>query len=123
MKNNTFKYGVILLSLLAPVSVNHAFAQAASGGNTGLQGTEDSKEVGAMDEQQAAAFKKYVMGKKHASHAYKDKIVMGAMMPMEGMEMFDVPADYTSGKYQYVHLNEDWVVIDTKTHKVVQIIH
>lgn len=129
MKNNTLKYGVILISLLAPIGIGHAFAQTATsgangaGGNTGLQGSEDSKEVGAMDDQQAAAFKKYVMGKKHASHPYKDKYVMGSMMPMDGMEMFDVPSDYTSGKYQYVHLNEDWVVIDAKTHKVVQVIH
>ncbi len=124
MKMNTLKCGAVLLALLAPIGVSSAYAQAtnASGANNGLEGTETQKHAALMDETQSMAFRKYVMTKKHPSISYKDKYAVDMEMKTDGMEMYDVPSEYVSGKYKYIQLNGEWVIIDPATHKIVQIL-
>lgn len=132
MKTNTFKAGAILLALLAPIGISTAYAQTtpaapsassgASGNNNGLEGTETQKHAALMDDTQAMAFRKYVMTKKHPSVSYKDKYAVDMEMKTDGMEMYDVPPEYVSGKYKYIQLNGEWVIIDPATHKIVQIL-
>jgi hypothetical protein len=67
-------------------------------------------------------FHDYVVRERHPSYRYESEFRVGAMLPDNGVTYYDVPADYHVTGYRYAYVNDHAVLVDPRTHRIVQII-
>jgi hypothetical protein len=67
-------------------------------------------------------FREYVVHEHHASYRYDNDFRVGAMLPESGVTYYDVPAEYHVTGYRYTYVNDHAVLVDPRTHRIVQII-
>jgi hypothetical protein len=67
-------------------------------------------------------FREYVVRERHPSYRYDNDFRVGAMLPESGVTYYDVPADYDITGYRYAYVNDHAVLVDPRTHRIVQII-
>ena len=67
-------------------------------------------------------FRGYVVHERHPSYRYDNDFRVGAMLPESGVTYYDVPADYHITGYRYAYVNDHAVLVDPRTHRIVQII-
>jgi hypothetical protein len=67
-------------------------------------------------------FREYVVREHHASYRYDHDFRVGAMLPESGVTYYDVPAEYHVTGYRYTYVNDHAVLVDPRTHRIVQII-
>jgi hypothetical protein len=84
---------------------------AAVGTIGGILGVEDRPR-----------FREYVVHERLPSYRYSDDLRVGVVLPESGVTYYDVPADYHVTGYRYTYVNDRAVLVDPRTHRVVQII-
>ena len=67
-------------------------------------------------------FREYVVRERHPSYRYDSDFRVGAVLPESGVTYYDVPADYHVTGYRYTYVNDHAVLVDPRTHRIVQII-
>jgi hypothetical protein len=67
-------------------------------------------------------FREYVVRERHPSYRYDNDFRVGAMLPESGVIYYDVPAEYYLTGYRYTYVNDHAVLVDPRTHRIVQII-
>jgi hypothetical protein len=67
-------------------------------------------------------FREYVVQERLPSYRYDDDFRVGAVLPDSGVIYYDVPADYHVTAYRYAYVNDHAVLVDPRTHRIVQII-
>ena len=67
-------------------------------------------------------FRTYVMEQRVPSYRYESDFRVGAVLPETGVIYYDVPADYHVTGYRYTYVNDHAVLVDPRTHQIVQII-
>jgi hypothetical protein len=96
---------------------------AVVGGPVGAAvGAVGGAVVGGIAEANTPKFHEYVVKEHHPSYAYKGEIVVGAELPVSGVTYYEVPKEYGVTEYRYTIVNDRTVLVDTKTHKIIQII-
>ena len=68
-------------------------------------------------------FREYVVRERHPSFRYDKEFRVGAVLPESGVVYYDVPADYHVTGYRYAYVNDHAVLVDPRTHRIVQIIN
>ena len=82
------------------------------GGVNGVLGIEDRPR-----------FHAYVAERHYPSYEYRDEVRVGAVLPDEGVTYCEVPPEYSSAReYRYTIVNGHTVLVDARTHRIVQII-
>jgi len=84
---------------------------AVTGGVNGLLGID-----------QRPRFHDYVVREKRPSIVYQDRVAVGAVLPEEGVQYYDVPPEYGVTKYRYTVLNNEVVLVDPRTHTIVEVV-
>lgn len=77
--------------------------------------------VGGIAADQRPAFRTYVTEQKVPSVKYEKDVVVGATLPST-VTYREVPAKYGKTEYRYTVVNNKTVLVEPKTHKIVQII-
>ncbi len=67
-------------------------------------------------------FREYVVRERHPSYRYDNDFRVGAVLPESGVTYYDVPAEYHVRGYRYTYVNDHAVLVDPRTHRIVQII-
>jgi hypothetical protein len=67
-------------------------------------------------------FHEYVVHERVPSYRYDNDFRVGAVLPDSGVTYYDVPADYHVTGYRYTYVNDHAVLVDPRTHRIVQII-
>ena len=122
--------GAVLMAVALPLA---AYAQggvaagaaggAVVGGPVGAAvGAVGGAVVGGIAEANTPKFHEYVVKEHHPSYAYKGEIVVGAELPVSGVTYYEVPKEYGVTQYRYTIVNDRTVLVDPKSHKIVQII-
>jgi uncharacterized protein YcfJ len=78
--------------------------------------------VGAIIGDQTPRFQTYVVEQRRPSYTYAEPVVVGAMLPNEGVTYYDVPREYGETSYRYTVVNNRTVLVDTRTGRIVQVI-
>lgn len=86
-------------------------AGAVGGGIAGLLGVD-----------QRPRFHEYAVREHHNSYAYDRPVDVGAVLPDEGVTYYAVPPEYDVPVYKYAIVNGQTVLVDPRTHRIVQII-
>jgi len=123
-----------VLALAMPVA---AYAQAgtATGAATGavggaivggpvgaVVGGVGGAVVGGIADSNAPKFHEYVIHEHVPSYRYSGDVVVGAELPAAGVTFYDVPPEYGVKEYRYTVVNDRTVLVDPRTHRIVQII-
>ncbi|MDR6871335.1 hypothetical protein J2Y55_002347 [Bosea sp. BE125] len=134
------------LALIAAIAVTPAvaFAQqnpqgaqggAVSGGATGavggaivggpvgaVVGGVGGAVVGAIIGDQTPRFRQYVVEQRVPSYTYDEPVVVGTVLPSDGVVYREVPREYGATEYRYTVVNQRPVLVDPRTRRIVQVI-
>jgi hypothetical protein len=67
-------------------------------------------------------FRTYVVEQRVPSYRYESDFRVGATLPENGVTYYEVPAEYHVQGYRYTYVNDHAVLVDPRTHQIVQII-
>ena len=67
-------------------------------------------------------FRTYVVEQHVPSYRYDSDFRVGATLPESGVTYYEVPAEYHVQGYRYTYVNDHAVLVDPRTHRIVQII-
>ena len=85
---------------------------AVGGGIAGLLGVD-----------QRPRFRDYAVRERHESYVYDRPVVVGGVLPGQGVTYYEVPTEYgVQGDYRYTIINGHPVLVDPRTGRIVQII-
>ena len=78
--------------------------------------------VGGLSDEQEPRFRQYTTTTRRPSYRYENEVRVGAVLPSTGVEYYEVPAEYGVRDYRYTVVNNRTVLVDPRTHRVVQVI-
>jgi hypothetical protein len=134
MKNHLLMAGAVVAALVIPLAANAqsgattgavggAVGGAIVGGPVGaVVGGVGGAIVGGIADDRRPAFRSYVVQEKRASYKYDRDVVIGAELPSSGVTYYDVPAEYGVKNYRYTVVNDRAVLVDPRSHRIVQVI-
>lgn len=67
-------------------------------------------------------FRSYVAEQRRPSYQYGEAVRIGAVLPEEGVNYYDVPPEYGVPDYRYTVVNGRTVLVDPRTHRIVEVI-
>lgn len=77
---------------------------------------------GVLGVDQRPRFRSYVVEQHRPSYQYGEAVRIGAVLPEEGVTYYDVPPDYGVRDYRYTVVNGRTVLVDPRTHRIVEVI-
>lgn len=84
---------------------------AVGGGIAGLFGVD-----------QRPRFRDYAVRRHHESYAYDREVVIGTVLPEQGVTYYEVPAEYGVRAFRYTIVNERPVLVDPTSRRIVDVI-
>jgi len=119
------------LAAQAEGTVRGAQEGAAVGGNVagplgavvgGAVGAATGTVGGILGVEERPRFREYVIRQGHPSYHYDRELRLGIALPEEGVTYYEVPAEYRVTGYRYTYVNGRAVLVDPRTHQIVEII-
>jgi len=84
---------------------------AVTGGVAGVLGIEDRPR-----------FRSYVVERHYPSYRYEGPVRVGTVLPPTGVTYYEVPAEYHVQGYRYTVVNDEPVLVDPHTRRIVEVI-
>jgi hypothetical protein len=82
------------------------------GGVAGVLGVDDRPR-----------FHSYVVDQRRPSYNYGSEVRVGAVLPESGVTYYEVPAEYSAAReYRYTVVNGRTVLVEPRTHRIVEVI-
>lgn len=116
MRNAFIAAAALAAAISAPLS-----AQA--------QGTvivEDRATVGGpyvgIPHEQVSRFREYIVRERVPSYVVDEPVAVGTVLPEAGVTYYDVPQQYGETPYRYTVINEQPVLVNPRTRRIMQVI-
>ncbi len=78
--------------------------------------------AGVLGVEQRPRFHRYVVEQHRPSYHYREAVRVGAVLPEQGVTYYEVPAEYDRPQYRYTVVNDQTVLVDPRTHRIVEVI-
>jgi hypothetical protein len=78
--------------------------------------------AGVLGVDQRPRFHRYVVERHYPSYRYEGEVRVGAVLPEEGVTYYDVPEEYGVRNYRYTIVNDRTVLVDPRSHRVVEVV-
>jgi hypothetical protein len=78
--------------------------------------------AGVLGVDERPRFRSYVVEQHRPSYQYREDVRVGVVLPEEGVTYYDVPPEYGVRDYRYTVVNSRTVLVDPRTHRIVQVI-
>ena len=78
--------------------------------------------AGLIGVDQRPRFHEYVVEHRPAPYRWDGRVEVGASLPDDGVVYYDVPPEYGVRGYRYTVVNGETVLVDPRTHRIVQVI-
>lgn len=96
---------------------------AGVGAATGAVGTATGIVGGIFGANDEPRFHDYVEQRHNPSFAYDGDVRVGTVLPRGGVRLYPVPDDFrVDRRYRYAVVNDQTVIVDPRTRRVVQVI-
>lgn len=125
----------VLATLAMPIAAQAQNGGAATGAVTGavggavvggpigaVVGGVGGAIVGGISDDRRPRFHEYVVQERRPSYSYSSDVVVGAELPAAGVEYYEAPQEYGVRDYRYTVVNGRTVLVDPRTHRIVQVI-
>jgi hypothetical protein len=116
----------------APAAQGGALSGAATGAVGGaivggpvgaVVGGVGGAVVGAIIGDNTPKFQQYVVAQRRASYKYDQPVAVGAVLPRQGITYYEVPSEFGRTEYRYTVVNDQTVLVDPATGRIVQVIN
>src|ERR1039458_2205869 len=77
---------------------------------------------GILGVDQRPRFHRYVVEEHRPSYRYDGDVRVGAELPEAGVTYYEVPQEYGVREYRYTVVNDRPVLVDPRTHRIVQVV-
>ena len=99
-------------ALGVPGAVVGGVVGGVAGGVAGLLGAD-----------QRPRFRQYVVQERHTpSYRWGGRVAVGETLPTEGVTYYEVPSEYGVRDYRYTVVNDEPVLVDPRTGRIVEVI-
>jgi hypothetical protein len=78
--------------------------------------------AGVLGVDERPRFRQYVVEQRRPSYQYGEEVQVGAVLPEEGVNYYEVPREYGARDYRYTVVNNHTVLVDPRTHRIVEIV-
>jgi hypothetical protein len=78
--------------------------------------------AGVLGVDQRPRFREYVVREHRPSYRYRETVRVGTVLPAEGVTYYEVPPEYGVTEYRYTIVNDVPVLVEPRTHRVVEVI-
>ncbi|MEH2480694.1 hypothetical protein V1282_004051 [Nitrobacteraceae bacterium AZCC 2146] len=78
--------------------------------------------AGVLGVDQRPRFRTYVTEQRRPSYTYSNEVRVGAVLPDSGVTYYEVPAEYGAQEYRYTVVNGRTVLVEPRTHRIVEIV-
>lgn len=78
--------------------------------------------AGVLGVDQRPRFREYVVERHVPSYRYEGDVRVGAVLPARGITYYDVPREYGVRNYRYTVINDRPVLVEPRTHRIVEVI-
>ena len=78
--------------------------------------------AGVLGVDERPRFHSYVVEQHRPSYQYREDVRVGAVLPEEGVTYYEVPQEYGVRDYRYTVVNNRTVLVDPRTHRIVEIV-
>jgi hypothetical protein len=78
--------------------------------------------AGGLADQQQPQFRQYVVTQGRPSYRYQEDVRVGAVLPSSGVTYYEVPEQYGVREYRYTVVNDQVVLVDPRSHRIVQVV-
>jgi hypothetical protein len=78
--------------------------------------------AGVLGVDQRPRFRNYVVEQRRPSYQYREDVRVGAVLPEEGVTYYDVPPEYGARDYRYTVVNGRTVLVEPRTHRIVEVV-
>jgi hypothetical protein len=137
MLRRTLAAAVTAAAILAPVS---GWAQGVPGGMErgahegeraagpvggvigGVVGGVVGGVTGVLGVDERPRFHRYVVEQHRPSYEYRGDVRVGEVLPEAGVTYYDVPPEYGVREYRYTVVNDRTVLVDPRTHRIVEVV-
>lgn len=126
--------GVAMATVLS-FSAAHAQSGVAAGATTGAVvggvaggpvgaaiGAGAGAVAGGIADDRRPRFHSYVSERHVPSYRYEHEVRVGADLPSSGVTYYDVPEEYGVTNYRYTVVNDRTVLVDPRSHRIIQVI-
>jgi len=112
----------LVLAVLAGTAVVPAAAQAQGiivrdGATTGVV-----VDDGGIAADLQPRFREYVVQENVPNYTVPGRVMVGVTLPEMGVSYYDVPQQYGAHRYRYTRVNDEYVVVDPSTRRIIQVI-
>jgi Protein of unknown function (DUF1236) len=120
MRNKLIAIAVIAGAISVPIA-----AQAQNTITTGVvRGgpavIDDDVDGIAFD--QRPAFRQYIVREHVPNYTVPDRVVVGGVLPEDGVTYYDVPQTYGVTPYRYTVVNGQTILVEPRSRRIVQVI-
>jgi hypothetical protein len=67
-------------------------------------------------------FREYVVQENVPNYTVPGRVMVGVTLPEMGVTYYDVPQQYGAHRYRYSRVNDNYVVVDPQTRRVIQVL-
>jgi len=78
--------------------------------------------AGVLGVDQRPRFHSYVVEQRRPSYEYNEPVRIGAVLPEQGVTYYEVPPEYGVRDYRYTVVNGRTVLIEPRTHRIVEVL-
>ncbi len=112
----------LVLAVLAGTAAVPAAAQAQGiivrdGATTGMVVDE-----GGIAPDLQPRFREYVVQENVPNYTVPGRVMVGVTLPEMGVTYYDVPQQYGAHRYRYSRVNDEYVLVDPQTRRIIQVI-
>ena len=78
--------------------------------------------AGILGVEERPRFRRYVVEEHRPSYRYQGDVRVGAVLPEAGVTYYEVPSEYGVREYRYTVVNDRPVLVDPRTHRIVEVV-
>ena len=78
--------------------------------------------IGGLSDDKRPGFREYTTTQRRPSYRYENELQVGAVLPSSGVEYYEVPEQYGAREYRYTVVNDQVVLVDPRSHRIVQVV-
>lgn len=98
-----------------------ASAQAVIVEDRGVTTGLAADDIGIADDLRPR-FREYVVQENVPNYTVPDRVVVGTTLPESGVTYYDVPQQYGANRYRYSRVNGQYILVEPRTRRIVQVI-
>jgi hypothetical protein len=119
MRNKILAIAAIAAAIGAPIAAQ-AQSEITTGVARGSSVIIDDVDGIAVD--QRPAFREYIEREHVPDYTIPDRVVVGGVLPEDGVTYYDVPQTYGVTTYRYTVVNGRTILVDPRSRRIVQVV-